>query len=72
MHQKLLKHPQNKPITNTPIAKNTPEHILIVADSHSRNLDLKVLENSNKTKVDMAIANTVDEDIDAKYRNKNS
>ena len=48
-----------------------PKSILIVADSHSSNLDYKVLENATNAKVDMAFAYTADGDVDAKYPHKN-
>ena len=53
------------------LGKHVPCNILIVADSHSKNLDKRVLENATNSKVDMATAYTVDEDHDAYYRNKN-
>ena len=64
---------QAKELSNDNKSKkeHVPVNILIVADSHSRNLDYRVLENETRTKVDMATAYTVDEDDDAWYRKKN-
>ena len=45
--------------------------VQIVADSHSKNLDYKILEEATNLKVDKVIAYTVDEDDDAKFKDRN-
>ena len=47
------------------------KNILMVADSHSYNLDRRIFENQTDTKLDLAIAFTVDADEDAKYKTRN-
>ena len=62
---------KNLKVDNHKNEEFSPNNILMVADSHSYNLDRNIFENNTKTKLDMAIAFTVDEDVDAKYRSRN-
>ena len=48
-----------------------PHDVLWVGDSHSNNLDRKEFERMTNTKVDMALAYTVDSDPDARYPERN-
>ena len=68
---KVLNEQRELPKKTKTKNKHKPHNILIVADSHSRNLDYKVLEKATETKVTLATAYTVDADVDAKYPNKN-
>ena len=54
-----------------PVDEKAPMNVAWIGDSHTIKLDKKVFENMTNTKVDVAIAYTVDKDVDAKYPERN-
>ena len=62
---------ENSNVENVKNEESCIKNILMVADSHSYNLDRNVFKDQTNTDIDLAIAFTVDEDEDAKYSNKN-